>query len=194
MQITGVPRKNERSNKLRLNTIGSFNPIIFASVLFKSSMRKKIIYSLEYVDKIVFNRIFCCWKRVIRFHIQAFVRFKKFVCVKFEKHTSKNEVKGQYYKYRNIFWTLCYIYAPHFWIFAFSYPIWRPTLNRKKCSNCWTSDKEWAIAMHFMSDFNFDEIMVLCHWDTFLSRFESFKQKIKHFVKVANKSKFPFGL
>ena len=46
MQITGVPRKNERSNKLRLNTIGSFNPIIFASVLFKASMREKIIYSL----------------------------------------------------------------------------------------------------------------------------------------------------
>ena len=60
MQITGVPRKNERSNKLRLNTIGSFNPIIFASVLFEASMREKIIYSLEYVDKIVFNRIFCC--------------------------------------------------------------------------------------------------------------------------------------
>ena len=76
-----MPRKNERSNKLRLNTIGSFNPIIFASVLFEASMREKIIHSLEYVDKIVFNRIFCCWKRVIRFHIQAFVRFKNIASI-----------------------------------------------------------------------------------------------------------------
>ena len=46
MQITRVPRKNERSNKLRLNTIGSFNPIISASLLFKASKRENIIYSL----------------------------------------------------------------------------------------------------------------------------------------------------
>ena len=49
---------------------------------------------------------------------------REFVCVRFKKHTSIIEIKEQYYKYRNILWTLCYIVAPHFWIFAFSYPIW----------------------------------------------------------------------
>ena len=93
MQITGVPRKNERSNKLRLNTIGSFNPIIFASVLFEASMREKIIYSLEYVDKIVFNRIFCCWKWVIQVSHSSVVLLK----LKYKNNITSIEISYELY-------------------------------------------------------------------------------------------------